>query len=1841
VKRTLVLSVTALIICAVLFSCEKKEEREAAPPRTAAEWLAEELDLDEAIVRAPAGIVSATVPLDIEFREPVIPAHLVGTVLDKNPFTFEPPIQGQAKWQSQRTLRFMPDGYLPAGAEVKAVLNGTAAFGDEKKVNDFLFSFKVAEQEVLSLVGDFVAVPERENAVQYTGTFEFAQPVDVDKIQAEIEFRGPDGKVNLAVTPYEDPHKAGVKSRVILRTDKGRSFTISLPPRYSAEGKRWERPLFLPEIGVFRVLSHTDMTSPDDARPTYGFRFSDPIKQDIDLSGFVSVTPEVAYDVRIQGKYLLLAGAFNPGQSYTVKIAKGFPSTYGTKMPGEFNAEFSISNMRPEIEWLQHGVYIPTDNTFRLQFKSVNVGRVQIAVTEIYPENIGFFIQRNTLVDAGETRRRGRYRSGVYEDLDRVGTAIHIDTLEIAAERNRWVKSELDLSPVFRGKKNSAFFVLLKFGKDDLTGRCVNDRDEMEEGDLFYESANYYENPCSPGYYYTRGAKHKLLISSDVGLTVKHTEDGVHVFAADVLRARPVSGLDLGLYTYQNQLVETKTTDRDGHALFGGHGSYIYGTNSSGIALIKLNHPPWEVNTFDVGGAVGGKSGTDVFIYTDRGVHRPGDTIHLSAVIRMNGEVPPEKQPVILKVRNARGQIAHEARASCGFNGHVYFAVPTELSDPTGDWSAGITVGDQTFTRTLKVETVKPFRLKIDVDMPEAFHPPHTDITGTITCKYLFGAPAADLRSSIRADLSSGSFTTEKHGDFIFSTPMKQYERRTVEILETRLDGDGTARFSAHVPNLKLAPGLVRVNLNINVYEKGGSFATHRRVTTVYPYTAFVGLKNIFAGGYAEAGETYQLPIIVTDHEGNPVPGHRLDVAVYVNQRHWWYDYDRRDRQDFRRMESTYLIGECTYHSGTAPVVHTLPVEDNGRHFIEVRDITSGHEAGMFFYAYAWGRPAPADEEERNYLKITSDKNVYAVGDEATLTFDSPGEGMALLTIEKGDVLIRRRWKTLHENRTSFMIPLAEDLMPNCYASISMIQPHNQNTNDLPMRLYGIKTLYIEDESTHLPLQLSAPDELKPKEAFSIDVTSRAPMSATYTIAVVDEGLLDLTGFETPVPWNHFFRKVRLGVTTRDNFDEILGVLYPDIDRYFTIGGGEAYEEKERAKRLGRARVTRFVPVVLFEGPVRIEPGETATTSFTMPNYVGSVRVMVVGTAAHSYASLDETVPVRQSLMILPTLPRVARPGDTFALPVSVFAMDSTVQDVRLSARLSSNLSIEGPPEVRMRFAKPGEADAAFSVMVGNRIGADTATVMATSTSATADYTVHLPVESPNPFFTEVTDTTVEPKQAITLVPEKFGLEGTNAARIAFSRMPDIQLDKRIKYLVRYPYGCIEQTTSSAFPQIFLPYLVDLGSHQKQMVTDNINAAIARLKRFQMNEGSSFWPVLSGRTANFSDWGSSYAGHFLIEARERGYHVPGGLYNHWLRTAKKRAKQVNTENHRYQMYRLFLLALAGEPHVGAMNLVRENYLSTLDPLSRKLLAAAYYVSGEKDAARVIDRSAPTEIPPFRELGGTYGSALRDRALMTYLCVKMEDMQAAGRLLRATAKEFTPGGWYSTQETAMALLAIGSYYQGSPFTGGAVTFRVKTGEKEAETVTLSGYQTMRDLVDVWGEEIVITNESDNPLFVTLLVEGIPLDERIETEFSGLHLARNFFDADGRPIDVSARRQGEGFWIVYTVENQYSMPLRTLALTSVFPSGWEIVNRRVTGQALPPWVQGLGATTGEYMDIRDDRINWFFDLPERGKVRFAAEINPTFRGRYRLPPVSVEAMYSPEYFARIAGGNVFVK
>lgn len=1828
------------VLLLAIFSCNIKDPDKKSVNTTISGTF---LDLNKTVVSQPPHIISVTAPIDLAFNTEVIPAHQSGMVLDKSPFVFQPAVKGQAQWLSQGLIRFTPAERLDAGTEYKGLFKGKVAFGDQRNVNDFEFSFKTAEQEVLSFNADFK--PDTgKNMVRLTGSISFAQPVDITRLKKDLICISNKKRLDINISAKkDDPGIVELYLRSVKRTDKPIAFTFTLPKEYEAEKEEWKKEIILPEASAFRIISHSDMNENQREKSAYGFRFSDPVKKGTDLSGYVSIEPSIDYTISADGKYLKIYAPFVYGNQYKIRLLKGLPSALGTALAEDYEASFSFSNLKPQIKWLSKGIYLPSDNQFKVQLKSVNVKEINVSVFEIYNNNMGFFLQNNILNDNQDLYSEGDeydyFPSYNYNELERVGKEIFNKQLTISDVKNKWVSTELDLSQTFSGRKNTAFVVTCSFSKSDLCGRCINDRNDFTNDDLYYEDNDYYRNPCQEGYYYRHGTITKLLIASDIALTLKTARDGLHVYAVNALKAQPVSGLSLARYSYQNQVLERVITDNNGHALFSGSdGHYISGEDKGSLAIIRLDHPNWELTSYDIAGIEEMKSGIDVFMYTERGVHRPGDTIHLSAIIRCDRKIPPEDQMVHLKVKNPLDQTVFEQRMKCGKNGHLHFAIHTDIQAPTGNYMAELKVADVVNSKVLKVETVKPNRLKVNIGIADTIYNSEGMINGSIESRYLFGVPAAGLRTVVKANYSALPLSIPVLNGYTFGHPLRKFEERMVEISEDELDSMGKMEISHSIDDIQNIPELLNTRCQVTVFEKGGSFTTQSKNVVVIPYSSFVGIKNVFKYGSARTGETYDLPIISTDIKGKLVSGHKLTVRWYINKKYWWYDYDNRDKNDFRTRENTYKIAEFNLVSADNPVVQKFEIDDAGQHFIEVIDEQSGHSAALFFWASTWGQEASHEKAQQPLLAVTSDKNVYYTGDKAVFSCETPKDGLAIFTMEQGSSILYQEIKKVNQGRTSFSISVNSDYIPNCYAVISLIQPANRSLNDLPLRIYGLKPLMIEDETTRLKLSLQAPDEIKANSQFQLKIVSTDSREATYTVAVVDEGLLDLTGFDTPDVWNHFFQKRRLAVLSRDNFEEILSSLIPEMDKKFSIGGDLGSERKRRS---GESKVQRFKPVVLFAGPVTANPQSTSTLSFDMPNYSGSVRIMVIGCTRNSYVSVDKTVPVRQELMVLTTVPRVAKPGDQFSVPVSLFSNSKSVKDVKVEIKVSGNLTIQGSKDTVATFDTPGEKDIRFTLQAGKNVGSATVIVNAFSGQYHASDTTTLPLTAPNPYYIKVSDTTVSVNKDLVVIPKPIGIEGTNRARIAISRFPDIQIDKRLKDLILYPYGCIEQTVSGIFPQLYIGKLVDLKSYQNLSITDNVNAGINRLQSFCIDGGFSYWPSDQNQKREVSDWGSDYAGHFIIEARRAGYYVPDNLYNHWLNYAQNNAKKIKDKNFRYQTYTLFLLSLAGKPYTGAMNLVRENHINDLDPLSRKLLAGAYFLAGQKDAAESVDKHMVTEITAYRETGGTYGSSLRDQCMIAWISYLMGDKVAAMKIIRSIAQSFHPDGWYSTQETAFALMAICAIYADQNFIGSSSNFSMEFQDGKRREYELKGYQMSIDVSNSFNKTVRIKTSQTEPLYVSISEEGITLEDMVKTEQQGLELTRNFYDDAGNPVTVESISQGKQFWIRYRIRSTASQPLKELALSSVLPSGWEIINSRMEEGNLPPWISKISVTNGKYMDIRDDRVNWFFDLNSSGLADFFIRCNATFAGTFRLPPVTVEPMYSPDYYARIASGVVTVK
>ena len=765
----------------------------------------------------------------------------------------------------------------------------------------------------------------------------------------------------------------------------------------------------------------------------------------------------------------------------------------------------------------------------------------------------------------------------------------------------------------------------------------------------------------------------------------------------------------------------------------------------------------------------------------------------------------------------------------------------------------------------------------------------------------------------------------------------------------------------------------------------------------------------------------------------------------------------------------------------------------------------------------------------------------------------------------------------------------------------------------------------VENPDTKIYPELKMPDKLKPEETFKIKVSEKNNKSMTYTIAMVEEGLLDLTRFKTPNAWNEFYKRQALGVKTWDVFDDVIGAYSGSLDQVFAIGGdGDAAGGKNK-------KANRFKPVVTSLGPFKLDAGKTKTHEIKLPNYIGSVRTMVVAgnNKNEAYGSTDKAVEVKKPLMVLATLPRKLSPGEKVTLPVTVFAMEPKVKNVTINLKLSNGISVVGENSKSISFTQPDEQMAYFELDVSKAKGINTVEVIATGNGEKSTYKVELDVVNTNPLTSKAIDKKLAANVSETLDFSTFGVYGTNSATVEFSTLPPMDFSRRLQYLIRYPHGCVEQTTSSIFPQLFLADIFDLSNDRKQNIQENIENGIKRLGHFQRAHGGlSYW--IGESSAN--DWGTSYAGHFMIEAEKKGFVLPLTFKTNWMRYQKQAARNWRPSYRTYnsdlaQVYRLYTLALAGSPDLASMNRLRE--FSEISNEAKWRLAAAYALAGQKEASDKISKSANINFKPQRYNYYTYGSADRNRAmaLETMVLTKNSKMR---ELAEDIAKDLTSNRWMSTQTTAYSLLAMAKMVDANGGKALKVNYSINGASESIETKSAIAQRELK--VADGANTMTFKNEKDNVVYVRVLNSGkLPLGEEL-VEQRGLSVSVQYKDLKGNKIDVSKLLQGQDFVATVSVSNLKNASVNDVALTQIFPSGWEIVNTRFTA---------FGSTTtiaARHTEIRDDRVNFYFDLPEKGKhstKTFNVMLNASYLGTYYLPGVQAEAMYDNEFLERTKG------
>ena len=817
-------------------------------------------------------------------------------------------------------------------------------------------------------------------------------------------------------------------------------------------------------------------------------------------------------------------------------------------------------------------------------------------------------------------------------------------------------------------------------------------------------------------------------------------------------------------------------------------------------------------------------------------------------------------------------------------------------------------------------------------------------------------------------------------------------------------------------------------------------------------------------------------------------------------------------------------------------------------------------------------------------------------------------------------------------------IEITSEMAPNCYVHVTLLQPH-KHENNLPIRLYGVIPLMVENPETHIEPQLEMPDELTPESRFKIKVTEKEGKPMTYTIAIVDDGLLDLTRFRTPDAHPVFFAREALGVKTWDLYDYVIGAYGGSLESLLSIGGDEGMNGK------GKDKINRFKPMVRFLGPFELEKKGENEHYIDMPNYIGSVRTMIIAGQDGAYGSAEKTTPVKTPLMVLATLPRVLGPEEKVKLPVTVFAMEDNIKDVIVTIKANSLFKAGYTETKTIYFDKPGDEVINFDLEVASKIGKGEVTVVVSSGKEKARYDIELEVRNPNPEITKFKDGVIEKGKSVTLDYTLFGVEGTNEVSVELSTIPPIDFKRRLKYLIGYPHGCIEQTTSQAFPQLYLADVMEVDERVKERTTDNVKSALRKLNSFQYSDGGfSYWP---GGTRS-SDWGTSYAGHFMLEAKAKGYTLPIGMKESWIRYQKRTAKSykpiVTTDsrgahvNHRYdfaQAYRLYTLALAGNAEIGAMNRLKED--NNLGITGKWRLAAAYHLAGQPEVANSMVEGNDVYVPTQGNDSYTYGSADRDKAMILEAMSIMGKKTEALTIMKQISKALSDKRWMSTQTTAYCLLAMVKY-AGEDATSKVMKFSYDmNGTTDKMTCTSPLKQVDVKLSKGNSGYITINNLGEGILFARLVIAGVPAHGEETSEQSGLRMNIQYQDMAGNLIDVSKMDQGTDFMAKVTITNTNEKEyLKDLALTQIFPSGWEIHNTRMDG------VESVHkVSTPEYQDIRDDRVYTYFSLSRYSSYNdyhtktFVVLLNAAYLGNYYLPAVLSESMYDNRLNAREKG------
>ena len=1755
---------------------------------------------------SPVGEVQQSTNFTIVFSKEVVEDSLVNVWLDQAPISFNPAIPGKFQWIDHSKIRFYPDVQLQPSTQYSAEISPrlVSPFGFSLS-GDRIFKFSTAQFRVNSASLNFEFSPAKDHEAKLLATIEFNYDVAPAEVIKFISIQYKDaGLIPFKLITTAPGRIVELEAEGVKRGEQEKEIFLKIAEGLKPIGGNvglageFVKPITMPKQQDLKV----ERLSPKREAPkdwSIQIQFNMPV--DLQSAGqFINIEPTVKYKITSSHHYISLRGDFQLGTTYQVVIRKGLRAVDGSELKRDFSSAvtFRAENIPPQLDFVGDGFYITKSGNLNIGLSTINLDKAIIEIDKVYVNNLIYLLNPNDL--------SGNQRYYWY-DIQSLGTRVHESEITIQKIPNEEIVTPINIQDYLKDERMGIF---------NITARQTDRR----------------WNQAS-----------KWVLATDMGIVAKKAGKDLWIWVNSLTKLTPVPNAEVKLISRNNQMLMNKQTNAEGIVVFESYAQndkdlipfLITVSAGNDFCFLELTRRQIATSDFEIGGAAFLEHGYEAFLYNERGVYRPGETAHLAGIVRGENMTVPTPFPVLFRVKGPDERILEEKRATLNEQGGVEFSISIPNYAKTGKYNAMLLIGEkEELGRTsFNVEEFIPDRMKVTLATDKDEFTPGETINIDVEAMTLFGPPASDRRVQADIEIESFTFSPAKWKSFTFVDEKKSFEKIRADLGDQVLDSNGKFRYTYVLPKKFDVPSALRGILSSTVLEPGGRGVSAYRSVIIHPYQAYVGLRKA-KQGYAEPNQRTDIEFIVLNPAEQPVADRKVEITFY---RIYWHSIlkkvDAHGQYRYVSEEVEDQVDQFTVTSGSNIGSFAVTPGDYGRYRVVAKDIASGASASIWFYASGWGY-APWAMDNPDRIELDLDKEKYQPGEKAKVQVRAPFAGKLLLTIEREKIL-SQRVVTLSENTATLEIPITEQFKPNAFISAHLIRSTESLERDTPVRAFGVVPLMVDNSANKLNVELSAPDEIRPNSKLTVDfkVSGQSAGTPFVTIAAVDEGILQLTDFQSPDAHGYFFGKKRLAVETHD----IYGVVLPEIKASSSSASGDV--EAARRRLITPVSVTRVKPVAFWTGLVKTDGRGRGKVSFDLPQFNGTIRLMAVAFAGNKFGNQEKKFFVREPIVLSPTFPRFVASGDAFVVPVSVYNGTGSNNnfEVKLTAKGPIQITDEATKTVQVEKGKEGQVY--FQLKADETMGKLEFNLSAKGGGEQSKMSVDVPLRPPVPFITLSGRGSVLEGKPVTFTFPSDWIAGTTDFSLTISAFPAVRFTNSLQYLLSYPHGCIEQTTSKLFPLLYfndLAKTVEPELFQTKSVDYFLAEGISKLESMQNESGAfSYWP--EGDYIN--NWSSIYAAHFLVEARKAGYAVSDRVYNRMITALRSQVRSYRGDDaYSFQaaVYACYVLALAGKPEKSTMNYIKNSALDNLQDYSQYQLAGAYALAGDRQTARTL---LPKTVTPTkkedRETGRNFNSSIRSRAIMLEVLAEFdENNPAIPVLVEELNKSADNGRWYTTQENAFAFLALGKIMkkqsQGK-FTG--------TAAIDGKLYTKFDMQSQQFSDKDWsGKKVTIEIKGEGTCYYSWRADGIPSKLSIDEYDNDLMVRRHYLNEQGIPVDYSSFKQGDMVIAKITVK-ALTQSLDNVAIVDMLPAGFEIENPRLQSRKGVDWIQN-NAFQPMYMDIRDDRMILYGDFEYGREETFYYGIRAVTEGTFILPPIRAEAMYAPMKASVASSGKIVI-